>query len=234
MAGKWKLRWKVHLLTAVLIIDGLLAGGTLGMISGRERQSVAVASDRQMQEKPVVALTFDDGPHAKYTPLLLDGLKERGVHATFFLMGQNISGNEELVRRMSSEGHLIGNHSFRHVRLTKEGEDSVCRSIEKTQQIIAEITGEQPEYLRPPYGDWNEQLECRLEVTPVFWTVDSLDWKLRNTQAIVRRVAGSVKNGDIILLHDIFQTSVEAALQLVDQLTAEGYAFVTVDELLID
>jgi peptidoglycan/xylan/chitin deacetylase (PgdA/CDA1 family) len=234
MAGKWKLRWKVHLLTAVLIIDGLLAGGTLGMISGRERQSVAVALDRQIQEKPVVALTFDDGPHAKYTPQLLDGLKERGVHATFFLMGQNISGNEELVRRMSSEGHLIGNHSFRHVRLTKEGEDSVCRSIEKTQQMIAEITGKQPEYLRPPYGDWNEQLECRLEVTPVFWTVDSLDWKLRNTQAIVRRVAGSVKNGDIILLHDIFPTSVEAALQLVDQLTAEGYAFVTVDELLID
>jgi peptidoglycan/xylan/chitin deacetylase (PgdA/CDA1 family) len=234
MAGKWKLRWKVHLLTAVLIIDGLLAGGALAVISGRENRSVAVSSDRQIQEKPVVALTFDDGPHAKYTPQLLDGLKERGVHATFFLMGQNISGNEELVRRMSSEGHLIGNHSFRHVRLTKAGEELVCRSIEKTQQMIAESTGKQPEYLRPPYGDWNEQLECRLEVTPVFWTVDSLDWKLRNTQAIVRRVAGSVKNGDIILFHDIFPTSVEAALQLADQLTAEGYAFVTVDELLID
>jgi peptidoglycan/xylan/chitin deacetylase (PgdA/CDA1 family) len=234
MAGKWKLRWRVHLLTAMLILDGLFAGTAAAVIRGSEPQAVQTSSDRQTQEKPVVALTFDDGPHAKYTPQLLDGLKARGIHATFFLMGENISGKEELVRRMNEEGHLIGNHSYRHVRLTTAGEEAVCQSIEKTQQIIAGITGKPPEYLRPPYGDWNEQLECRLEMTPVFWTVDSLDWKLRNTQAIVRRVAGSVKNGDIILFHDIFPTSVEAALQLADQLTAEGYAFVTVDELLID
>jgi peptidoglycan/xylan/chitin deacetylase (PgdA/CDA1 family) len=233
--GKWKLRWKIHLLTAMLVLDGLLAGGTAGWICAvQETGTVQASSDRPTAGKPVVALTFDDGPHAKYTPQLLDGLKARGVHATFFLMGENIAGKEDLVRRMAQEGHLIGNHSYRHIRLTTAGEEAVCQSIEKTQQIIAGITGRAPAYLRPPYGDWNEQLECRLEITPVFWTVDSLDWKLRNTKAIVRRVKSSVQNGDIILFHDIFPTSVEAALELVDLLTEEGYAFVTVDELLID
>jgi peptidoglycan/xylan/chitin deacetylase (PgdA/CDA1 family) len=255
MMEKWKLGWRIHLLTVILIMDGLLLGGTAGFMHTKETsravQSQAVqgqaVQNRTVQnenvpeqtaqsraEQPVVALTFDDGPHAVCTPQLLDGLKERGIHATFFLMGENIAGKEDLVRRMQQEGHLIGNHSYRHVQLTKAGEEAVCQSIEKTQQIIAGITGEIPLYLRPPYGDWNEQLECRLELTPVFWTVDSLDWKLRNTQAIVKRVAGTVKNGDIILLHDIFPTSVEAALELADLLRSQGYAFVTVDELLID
>lgn len=184
--------------------------------------------------RPVVALTFDDGPHSKYTPILLDGLRERDVKATFFLMGQNIGGNEELVRRMDSEGHLLGNHSYRHVQLTREGVDAVCESVKKTQEIIRNITGREPSYLRPPYGDWNDELECRLAVTPVLWTVDSLDWKLRDTDAIVRRVLGEVQDGDIVLLHDIFPTSVEAAFRLIDCLKDRGYAFVTVDELLID
>lgn len=96
------------------------------------------------------------------------------------------------------------------------------------------ITGMRPEYLRPPYGDWNEGLECRLDLTPVFWTVDSLDWKLKNTEKIVKRVEKYVGNGDIILMHDIFPTSVEAALELVDILQEQGYQFVTVEELLID
>lgn len=182
----------------------------------------------------VVALTFDDGPNEKWTLQLLDGLKERDVQASFFLMGQNIPGNEVLVRRMKEEGHLIGNHSFRHIQLTKAGADVVCQAIEDTENLIEEITGARPAYLRPPYGDWNEELECRMDMTTVLWTLDSLDWKLRNTDAIVRRVEKSVKNGDIILMHDVFPTSVEAALRLVDDLKAGGYHFVTVDELLVD
>lgn len=184
--------------------------------------------------KKQIALTFDDGPHAEYTPKLLDGLKERNVRATFFLMGQNIPGNEELIRRMQEEGHLIGNHSYRHVQLTREGEESVCEAVEKTSSLIAQITGQTPQYLRPPYGDWSEGLECRLDLTPVFWSVDSLDWKLKNTAKIVRRVEKSAGEGDIILMHDIFQTSVDAALALVDDLQKQGYEFVTVDELVIE
>ncbi len=181
-----------------------------------------------------VALTFDDGPHQTCTPALLDGLKQRGVKATFFLMGENIAGKEALVQRMQEEGHLIGNHSYRHIQMTKEGAEQACAEIEQTEEIIRSITGSRPEYLRPPYGAWNEQLECRVNLTPVLWNVDSLDWKLQNTERIVRQVEKDVKSGDIILMHDIFKTSVEAALRIVDDLQKQGYEFVTVEELMVD
>lgn len=135
---------------------------------------------------------------------------------------------------MKQDGHLIGNHSFCHVELTKAGTEAVCRDVEKTGEMIKNLTGQYPQYLRPPYGDWSEELEEKLDLETVFWTVDSLDWKLQNTEKIVKRVEKSVKNGDIILMHDIFPTSVEAALQLVDELQSQGYQFVTVDELMID
>lgn len=181
-----------------------------------------------------VALTFDDGPHQTCTPALLDGLKQRGVKATFFLMGENIAGKEALVQRMQEEGHLIGNHSYRHIQMTKEGAEQACAEIEQTEEIIRSITGSRPEYLRPPYGAWNEQLECRVNLTTVLWNVDSLDWKLQNTERIVRQVEKDVKSGDIILMHDIFKTSVEAALRIVDDLQKQGYEFVTVEELMVD
>lgn len=181
-----------------------------------------------------VALTFDDGPHQTCTPALLDGLKQRGVKATFFLMGENIAGKEALVQRMQEEGHLIGNHSYRHIQMTKEGAEQACAEIEQTEEIIRSITGSRPEYLRPPYGAWNEQLECRVNLTPVLWNVDSLDWKLQNTERIVWQVEKDVKSGDIILMHDIFKTSVEAALRIVDDLQKQGYEFVTVEELMVD
>lgn len=239
MIGSWNLRRRCALLLGILMIDGALLG-SVGGIAGAMENGRFMAADNSkdiMTGRPsekMVALTFDDGPHELCTPKLLDGLKERGVHVTFFLMGENIAGNEALVRRMKEEGHLIGNHSYRHIQLTKAGEDAVCESIEHTEKIISDITGSRPQYLRPPYGDWNEELECRLDLTTVFWTVDSLDWQLQNTSKIVSRVLKRTGNSDIILMHDIFPTSVDSALQIVDALQAEGYTFVTVDELMID
>ena len=195
--------------------------------------SLPVLSKAAGQPK-YVALTFDDGPSRKCTPVLLDGLKERDVHATFFLMGKNIEGNEDIVKRMSDEGHLIVNHSYEHIQLTKAGPEAVCEAVEHTQKQIEAITGKRPEYIRPPYGDWNEELEEEIGMTPVLWSADSLDWKLKDTGKILRRVLKDVKDGDIILLHDIFSSSVEAALELIDILQKEGYVFVTADELLIE
>lgn len=207
--------------------------------AGIVRQEKKAAEERaenlaDNKSRKTVALTFDDGPHETWTPLLLDGLEERGVKATFFLMGENIAGKEEIVKRMSKAGHLIGNHSFKHVQLTKAGMDEVCASFEKTGDIIEELTGSRPLYVRPPYGDWNEELECRTNLTTVLWDVDSLDWSYKNRQRVVNKVCKEVEDGDIILMHDIFQSSEEAALEIIDRLQAEGWQFVTVEEVMID
>ena len=212
-----------------------LVYGTLGrgFAETVETGLTGTVSETRMEEK-VVALTFDDGPHSVYTKKLLEGLKKRGIKVTFFLMGSNIEGNEELVRQMKQDGHLIGNHGYRHVQMTEEGAEKVRESVEKTGKIIEEIIGEEPEYLRPPYGDWNEELAEKMDLTPVFWSVDSLDWKYQNTPKITSRVLKDVEDGDIILMHDIFPTSVESALEIVDTLQEQGYTFVTADELIID
>lgn len=241
-----KLANKIKLLAVICAADLLLMGGLIRSALGVQPVHAPAGTGTWVQEGgdtldrakglegKCVALTFDDGPDDECTPKLLDGLKERGARATFFLMGQSIEGNEELIKRMKAEGHLIGNHSYSHVQLTKAGADAVCQAVDRTSRMIEDITGERPQYMRPPYGDWNEELECEVEMTTVLWSVDSLDWKLKNKNRIVKRVLKDVENGDIILMHDIFPTSVDAALEIVDTLTKQGYTFVTVDELLID
>lgn len=181
-----------------------------------------------------VALTFDDGPHPVYTPQLLDGLKERGVRATFFVVGENIPGNEEILKRMDAEGHLIGNHTYSHVKLSELDTARACAEVEKTNALICEVTGKEPEFIRPPFGEWKKTMECSLEMIPVLWDVDPLDWTTKNTALVVERVLKDTKPGDIILLHDYYQSSVDAALEIVDALTERGYKFVTVDELVLE
>lgn len=181
-----------------------------------------------------VALTFDDGPHPVYTPQLLDGLNERGVHATFFVVGKNILGNEALLKRMETEGHLIGNHTYSHVKLSELNIARACAEVEKTNALICEVTGKEPEFIRPPFGEWKKAMECSFEMIPVLWDVDPLDWTTKNTALVVERVLKDTKPGDIILLHDYYQSSVDAALEIVDALTERGYKFVTVDELILE
>lgn len=190
--------------------------------------------DADIGEEKRIAITFDDGPHRLYTPKLLDGLKERGIHATFFLVGENIGNNEALVKRMAEEGHLIGNHTFSHVQLTKMKKEDACREVQQTNERICAVTGSPVLYIRPPYGSWNDELQAEIPMTVTLWNLDSEDWKSQNTGKIVELVESEAKEGSIILLHDIFDTSVEAALRIVDDLTAQGYTFVTVDELLLD
>ncbi len=181
-----------------------------------------------------VALTFDDGPHPVYTSQLLDGLKKRSVHATFFVVGENIPGNEALLKRMETEGHLIGNHTYSHVKLSELDIVRACAEVEKTNALICEVTGKEPEFIRPPFGEWKKAMECRFEMIPVLWDVDPLDWTTKNTALVVERVLKDTKPGDIILLHDYYQSSVDAALEIVDALTERGYKFVTVDELILE
>lgn len=186
-------------------------------------------------EKPRIALTFDDGPNAEYTPILLDGLKERDVKATFFVIGANIEkdDNRSIIRRMKEEGHLIGNHTYHHVNLSGLSGESAAEELAMTEELIREITGEGTSFVRPPFGAFptGEEETDKLYVK---WTVDSEDWATKNTAAAVKKVVTDIEENDIILMHDCYDTSVEAALQIVDILKEKGYDFVTVDELLIE
>ena len=184
--------------------------------------------------KGKVALTFDDGPHPVCTPQLLDGLKKRDVKVTFFVTGENVESYPEIVKRASEDGHLIGNHTFHHVQLTAANSDDFKKEIISTNDIIQEVTGKETSFIRPPYGSWDKKYEKELNMFPVLWDVDPLDWCSTNVDKIVRSVLAGTKENSIILMHDSYDSTVTAALQVVDILKAEGYEFVTVDELLFD
>ena len=197
-------------------------------------ETVPVQAEAEPLENRKIALTFDDGPHPYYTEQLLDGLAERGVKATFFLLGCNIEGNEDVVRRMAEEGHLIGNHTWYHVDITALSQEDACAEIQDTSRKITEITGQPVEYVRPPFGNWNKELECEVMMIPIFWSVDTLDWSTENADLIVQEVISEAEENDIILMHDSYKSTVEAALRIIDLLQAEGYEFVTADELILE
>lgn len=219
----------IALFISVDVYDNFGGGAAL-----RAEQSVEAGGAALKESRKEIALTFDDGPHPVYTKLLLDGLRKRGVKVTFFLIGQNLDGNEDLVRQMKEDGHLIGNHSQKHMQLTRESAQDACNQIQCTNEKLESITGETPHYIRPPYGSWSEELECMVPMTVVLWDIDPLDWKVQNTSQIVSHVVKRAQDGSIVLLHDSYETSVEAALEIIDTLSANGYNFVTADELVIE
>jgi peptidoglycan/xylan/chitin deacetylase (PgdA/CDA1 family) len=194
----------------------------------------AVRADGELQDEKKIAITFDDGPHPTYTEELLDGLKERDVRATFFVTGEHAQLHPDIIRRMQEEGHLIGNHTYSHIQLTAKNRETFCEELIRTNEVIEAITGEEVLYVRPPYGSWDKSLEKELNMFPVLWTVDPLDWSLQNTEAVTARILDKAQENSIILLHDYYETSVEAALCSIDILKEEGYSFVTVDEILFD
>lgn len=181
-----------------------------------------------------IALTFDDGPHPYYTEQLLDGLKEREVKVTFFVLGKHAELYPELVERMSEEGHLVGNHTYSHMQLNQQNYEAFKAELIKTNELLEELTGQEVQYVRPPYGTWNKEFEEELNMFPVLWNIDPLDWSSSNVSSIVRKVTAKARENSIILMHDEYKTTVTAALQIIDELTEEGYEFVTVEELLFD
>ena len=213
-------------------VMGILASGICAVAAAPPVQNLT-AQRTDDSPRPRVALTFDDGPHPVYTKRLLDGLQSRGIRATFFVVGENISGSEDLIRRMADEGHVIGNHTYSHIKLSGITDAEACEEVQKTDALVRTLTGSGTEFIRPPFGSWKKTLECELEMIPVLWDVDPLDWTTKNTGVIVQRVLGDVEPGDIILLHDFYGSSVDAALEIADQLLAQGYELVTVDELIL-
>ena len=195
--------------------------------------SIGTNAGITVEEPPRIALTFDDGPNARYTPILLDGLKKRNIRASFFLIGENIEGNEDILLQMRRDGHLIGNHTWDHVQLDKIPAEKARLEIEKTNNRIYEASGIYPSYVRPPFGAWIKDMELSVTMLPVFWDVDTLDWQSKNIDSILSIAQKQVHDGSIILMHDGYQTSVDAALKITDLFTEKGYVFVTADQLLV-
>ena len=196
--------------------------------------AIAFVSSSMVEEPPKIAITFDDGPSSQCTGRLLDGLKERNVKATFFLIGENAKENPELVKRLDEEGHLIGNHTYHHVEITKVSDEEAKKEILDTNKVITSITGKSVEYMRPPFGLWQRNLEMEIEVLPVMWTIDPLDWTTENVDEIVNKVVTEAEENDIILLHDCYDSSVDAALRIIDILQKKEFEFVTVDQLIMN
>ena len=182
--------------------------------------------------KKYVALTFDDGPNAATTGKVLDILKEKKATATFFLLGQNVAENHDLVQRMVKEGMDVGSHSFSHPILTTLSDEQVKEEVRKTDKAIFEACGQLPKNFRAPYGAADQRVANIVGKPLINWSVDSQDWELKNAPKTVDRVKNTLYEGSIVLMHDIHQTTVDALPEIIDNMRNEGYEFVSVDTLL--
>lgn len=199
-----------------------------------EKEKVSREEPDKTATEKKVAITFDDGPNPVYTPKLLDGLKERDVKATFFVLGKSAEQYPELIERMQEEGHIIGNHTYSHIQLRRNNWKKFREELILTNEVIEEITGESVQYVRPPYGTWDKKLEEELSMFPILWSVDPNDWCTNDTDRVVQNIVNKTDENDIILLHDCYKSSVDAALESIDILKERGYSFVTVEELLFE
>ncbi|MET8763478.1 polysaccharide deacetylase family protein [Lentzea sp. NPDC004782] len=177
-----------------------------------------------------VALTFDDGP-GPYTAQLLTNLEQYNAHATFFVVGQNATYNADLVHRAAAAGHEIGNHSWSHPSLPKLSDKDVRDQFDRTDQAVGKATGARPALVRPPYGALNDTVRAAAGRPLILWSVDTEDWKYRDSAVVTKAVLDRTKPGDIVLMHDIHQTSVDAVPAILAGLQDRGYRFVTVSQL---
>lgn len=181
--------------------------------------------------KPMIALTFDDGPNKSTTLSILDTLKKYDSLATFFILGNRVSNNESILERMVKEGNEIGNHTYNHKELTKLSNDELVEQIRKTQDIVLNSTGIELKLMRPTYGSYNDNLKAKIKMPLILWSVDPEDWKSRDSQKVTDHILAKVKDGDIVLMHDIYLSTAEAVKVLVPELINRGYQLVTVSEL---
>ena len=186
----------------------------------------------EKKNRKVVALTFDDGPNPATTNQALDTLSKYGIKATFFVLGKNVSGNEDILKRMKADGHVIGNHSWSHPVLSKLSLDEAKKQITDTEDALTKVLGSSSKLMRPPYGAITDDIRKSLDLSFIMWDVDSLDWKSKNEASILTEIQREVKNGSIILMHDIHAETVNALPKVIDYLKGQGYDFVTIPDLL--
>lgn len=182
--------------------------------------------------KPMLALTFDDGPYGPATLRILDALEAVGGRATFFIVGSRINGREETVKRIAASGCELGNHTYDHISLRGLSVSEIQNQLGKSEEKIFEVTGKHTTVTRPPGGAYDDTVLEVLQTPAVLWTVDTMDWSHQNKDITVKRVLEHAEDGDIILMHDLFVPTAEAAEELIPELCARGFQLVTVSELI--
>ena len=202
--------------------------------------SVSAAEPGRRDPNPTekrIALTFDDGPHQSYTQEILEILKQYGVRATFFIIGENAERFPDRIRQIADGGHELGNHTYTHAAVNKLSKEALCKELEDTSRVLEQITGQRPRVFRPPFGAYNdgcvEQINA-LGYRCVLWSRDSRDWELPPVERIVSHMEAQVRAGDILLFHDFNRENSptpKALRQLIPYFLEEGYRFVTVSEL---
>ena len=182
------------------------------------------------KEKPLIALTFDDGPNHN-TIKILNILEKYHIKATFFILGTNIKGNEETIKKMNELNMEIGNHMYSHKLLTKLKNEEILSEINKVDEQIFNIIKKKPTLIRPSYGTFNKRIKQIIDRPIIIWNIDTLDWKNHNSKLIEKRVMSKISDGDIILMHDIYTATANSLESIIPKLLASNYQFVTVSEL---
>lgn len=202
------------------------------MIAGIVALSLLLLPVRGAQAEKYVSLTFDDGPSGRYTRRLLDGLSERGVKATFLLCGYRMKDYPDITQRIYEEGHEIGFHGYSHDPMSTMSRRQIAQELMDTEKLLPE--GCRPVFLRPPGGGTGDAVRQVAQVRLLGllnWSVDPKDWQIHDAPRVIERVLSQVQDGDVVLMHDMSDSSVTAALEIVDALKARGYTMVTVSQM---
>ena len=186
----------------------------------------------QLKGKKLIAFTFDDGPNNKTTLKLLEGLEKYDARVTFFVLGSRVNNNKESLVKAYETCNQIGNHTYNHFNLLKQNTTTITNEINTTNLEVYNIVGEYPTIIRPPYGNTNSNIKNIGNMPTILWNIDTLDWKYRNKDRISNEIIEKAHDGAIVLLHDIYSTSIEGALIAMEELKDE-YVFVTIEEMML-
>lgn len=186
--------------------------------------------------QPVLAMTFDDGPHPSLTPKLLDILKERNIKCTFFVIGKNAKMYPKIIQRMIAEGHEVANHTWTHCSLTSRSDAQIRSELQQSEDALVAAANYRPHLIRPPYGAINTRIKqfmfSEFGYSTIMWSVDPQDWRRPGVSVVTNRLVNGARPGSIMLAHDIHPPTIQAMPSMFDQLLAKGYQFVTVSQLM--
>lgn len=210
--------------------DGSLQGYEPSAVTAQSDSSDKKSKKKKTTTQKTIALTFDDGP-SSFTDRLLDCLEANNAKATFFMVGKEILSFPDEVKRMKALGCELGNHTYDHTDLATLSASDISSEISRVDQELVNLTGQGATVVRPPYGSVNDTVKATVGTPMILWSIDTLDWKTQDVQSTVEEVMNNVQDGSIILMHDIYSTSVDAAEILIPQLIEDGYQLVTVHEL---